>query len=53
MGRIMGIICRLLVFHCLVGRISVYNPWIMPIIHGLYKSDHNPHDHEVLALLQV
>ena len=30
-----------------------YNLWITPIIHGLYDSDHNPHEHELLALNQV
>ena len=25
----------------------------MTIIHGLHQSDHNPHEHELLALHQV
>ena len=25
----------------------------MPIIHGLYESDHNPHEQQLLALHQV
>ena len=52
MGRIMSIIHGLLMY-CIVGSIIVYNLQIIPIIHGLYESDHNSHDHEVLALLQV
>ena len=33
--------------------IFAYNPQIMTIIRGLYQSDHNPHEHELLALHQV
>ena len=36
MGRIMSIIHRLLMLYCIVGSIIVYNPWIIPIICGLY-----------------
>ena len=53
MGRIMRIIHGLLVMQWLVGRIIMYNLQIMPIIHGLFESDHNPHEQQLLALLQV
>ena len=53
MGRIMRIIHGLLVLQWLVGRIIVYNPWIMPIICRLYESDHNLHEQQLWALHQV
>ena len=53
MGRIMRIIRGLFILQWLVGRITEYNLWIIPIICGLYESDHNPHEQQLLALHQV